>query len=346
MDVTGRRRRRGELIAEVLAGSWRAEPPATTVTSDELAQVAPLLVATGAAGLAWRTARPRPDLLPVAARLREAWLLEVGRERLREELVAGLAAAAEAKGIEVLVYKGWAVARHYPGPGLRPSDDIDVIVTAGDAPAVQAISTDLPRIVLDVHRSPPPGLGTVGALLTRAQRVTVDGATIAIPAPADHLQMAAWHMFKHGGWRPLWLCDIAAMLEAGPVGRPPTDEPYASYWSVATALAASMLEARNDRGVAPEWVRRILAVEWGRPGFRAYGPLAASLRTSAVRAVAELPGRFPNRLAAAVTLGLPIGAEPDRTAPYRLIARRLARRRPPGPRSDGPTDTSEEPGNT
>lgn len=329
MDLTGRQRHRGEVIANVLAGSWRADPPATAVSPEDLALVAPLLMATGAAGLAWRTAKLRADLLFIAEQLRLAWLLEVGRERLRDELVAALATAAEAKGIEVLIYKGWAAARHYPGPGLRPSGDIDVIVQPEDAPAAQEIAATVPRLVLDIHRSPPPGLGTARALIARSERVSIDGATIAVPAPADHVLMAAWHMFKHGAWRPLWLCDIAAMLEAAAGEAPPAVEPYDSYWSVAAGLAATMLAAQTEPRAAPEWVRRTLAEEWGSVRFRAHGPLAASFRASAVRAVAELPRRLPNRLAATVALGRPIRVRPDRTAPYRLVVRRSA-----GNRSD------------
>lgn len=317
-----RRRRRGEVIASVLAGSWRADPPATSVTTDDLARVAALLVATGAAGLAWRTTRTRTDLLPVAEQLRRAWLLEVGRERLRQELVAALAATAGAKGIEVMVYKGWAAARHYPGPGLRPSGDIDVIVQPEDVPAAHEIAAAVPRIVLDIHSAPPPGLGTAHALLARAERVTIDGATIAVPAPSDEVLMAAWHMFKHGAWRPLWLCDVATVLEAAPGEALPTDEPARSYWSAAAGLAATMLDARTQPQAAPEWVTRTVTEEWGWERFRAYGPLAASFRASGLKAVAELPGRLPNRLAAAVALGFPIEVQPDRTATYRVIARR------------------------
>lgn len=329
MDLTGGRRRRGAIIASVLAGSWRAEPTATEVSSEDLALVAPMLVATGAAGLAWRTAKLRADLLPVAEQLRQAWLLEVGRERHRDELLAALASAAEAKGIEVLIYKGWAAARHYPGPGLRPSGDIDVIVGPGDGPAAEEIAASSPRLVLDIHRSPPPGLGTARSLLARAERVRVDGATVAVPGLVDHVQMAAWHMFKHGAWRPLWLCDVAAMLEAGPNEKPPVDEPYASYWSVAAGLAATVLEARAQPSVAPPWARHTLLEEWGWERFRAHGPLTASFRASAVRAMRELPARLPNRLAAVVALGLPIGAQPDRTARYRLVAHRLRERSGP-----------------
>jgi hypothetical protein len=324
MDLTGRRRRRGEVIASVLAGSWRADPPATRVRPDDLAMVTPLLVATGAAGLAWRTTKLRADLVHIAEPLHRAWLLEVGRDRLRDEMVAALTAAAVAKGVEVMIYKGWAAARFYPEPGLRPSGDIDVIVEPDDARAAEEIAATVPGIALDIHRSPPPGVGTSRDLLARADQITVDGAAIAVPGPADHVLMSAWHMFKHGAWRPLWLCDIAVMLESSPDETLAADEPYASWWSVAAGLAATMLEARIEHVTAPEWVRLTLAAEWGSGRFRAYGPLAASMRASPLKAMTELPGRLPNRVATAVAQGLRIGAEPNRATRYRVIARRFA----------------------
>jgi len=333
MDLTGRRRRRGEVIASVLARSWRADPPATRVRPDDLARVTPLLVATGAAGLAWRTTKLRPDLLTIAEPLHRAWLLEVGRERLRDEMVAALAAAAAAKGVEVMIYKGWAAARFYPEPGLRPSGDIDVIVKPDDARAAEEIAATVPGIALDIHRSPPPGLGTSGELLARAAQITVDGAEIAVPATADHVLMSAWHMFKHGAWRPLWLCDIATMLEADPQEGRPVEEPYASYRSVAAGLAATALEARTEHLMAPDWVRQTVAEEWGSLRFRAYGPLATSLRTSPLTAVIELPGRLPNRLAATVALEITIRGQQDQAARYQLIGRRVRRTATEGVRS-------------
>ena len=258
----------------------------------------PLLVATGAAGLAWRTTKLRPDLVSAAEPLRQAWLLEVGRDALRDEMVAALAAAAEAKGIEVLIYKGWAAARSYPGPGLRPSGDIDVIVDPADVPGAQEIASTIPRLVLDIHATPPPGVGSVGALLARADRIPVDGATIAVPSAADHVLMTAWHMFKHGGWRPLWLCDVAAMLETAFDFATPVDEPFASYWSVAAGLSASMLGAHTEPRTAPEWVRRTVTEEWGSMRFRAIRPaacIAAHFAPASAGGVAwsraEPPGR-------------------------------------------------------
>lgn len=37
--------------------------------------------------------------------------------------------------------------------------------------------------------------------------------SIRVPAAEDHFRLVAIHLLSHGAWRPLWLCDIAAMLE-------------------------------------------------------------------------------------------------------------------------------------
>src|SRR5215212_4352464 len=49
------RNSKGELIAEALSGAWRNDsPPPLEISSDELERIAPLLLNSGAAALAWR----------------------------------------------------------------------------------------------------------------------------------------------------------------------------------------------------------------------------------------------------------------------------------------------------
>jgi len=44
---------RGKLIASALGGAWRASPPAFQLSETELEDIAPLLIASGAAALVW-----------------------------------------------------------------------------------------------------------------------------------------------------------------------------------------------------------------------------------------------------------------------------------------------------
>jgi hypothetical protein len=46
--------------------------------------------------------------------------------------------------------------------------------------------------------------------------VELNGAKIRILGAEDHLRLLCLHLLKHGAWRPLWLCDVAAALESRP----------------------------------------------------------------------------------------------------------------------------------
>jgi hypothetical protein len=37
---------------------------------------------------------------------------------------------------------------------------------------------------------------------------------VKVLSPEDHLSMLCVHFLGHGGWRPIWLCDIAAAMES------------------------------------------------------------------------------------------------------------------------------------
>jgi len=56
--------------------------------------------------------------------------------------------------------------------------------------------------------------GTADELHSRARQVSVSGHAFRVFAPEDHLRLLCLHFLKHGGWRPLWLCDVAALVEA------------------------------------------------------------------------------------------------------------------------------------
>src|ERR1051325_817385 len=47
------RTQRGSLVADVLSGSWKTNPSAPGQTDEELSEIAPLLLKSGAGALAW-----------------------------------------------------------------------------------------------------------------------------------------------------------------------------------------------------------------------------------------------------------------------------------------------------
>jgi hypothetical protein len=214
-----------QLVAKALAGAWRAVPPAFDLNEVELAVVTPLLLGSGAGSLGWWRVRGssfREN--ESAAQLQDAYRMHALLNRAHEERIARTLRAFRLLGIEPLLVKGRAIAACYPEPWLRPYGDLDLCVLPQQYQEARRIVADLPptdRTFIDLHH----GLdqlwfdGEVSAQETEAvfaRSVTCAiGDTIArVPSPTDHLRLLCLHFLKHGGWRPLWLCDIAAIVEA------------------------------------------------------------------------------------------------------------------------------------
>jgi hypothetical protein len=93
------------------------------------------------------------------------------------------------------------------------------------------------------------------------------------------------HLLKHGAWRPLWLCDVAAAMEsAAPnfdwelcLGR---DTIRASWILSAFGLAHRLLGARTDKSPSkmralpvPEWLVGHVLQQWSNPYARYQAPM-------------------------------------------------------------------------
>ena len=65
----------GLLVARVLEGAWRREPPSLDISPDELGRTASLLVGAGAGALAWNRVSRVPSLRdsPEAAILQDTY---------------------------------------------------------------------------------------------------------------------------------------------------------------------------------------------------------------------------------------------------------------------------------
>lgn len=335
----------GRVVAEILAGAWRENPPALVVGQEEIARVTSLLVEYGTAALAWHRISREAHLRegPSAAPLHEGYRL-IALEATRKEAALGaIAGLFGAAGLEPMLFKGWAVARHYPEPHLRPVGDFDICVPPGRyADAVALLSrhgiavpvrlrhgiTYLPgQFMLDCgaagfcHLDLHPNLdrfrlASLERLYARAPRTMFGGHTVRVPAAEDHLRLVAIHFLIHGGFRPLWLCDVGALLEAATedfrwdicLG----EDPRIAHWIACVfELARRLLGARLDHAPGngrvdrlPEWLERTVLNEWQVP---------FSTRTreqSIVRAAgrpwtlpAELKRRWANPIRATVTFG-------------------------------------------
>lgn len=344
----GRSAERGARVAAVLAGSWRASPPGLDVSAEDLIDVAPLLLQTGAAGLGWWKIRRSPFASSIAEELHDGYRLFVLQAALHEQRVAKAFAALRAAGVEAILGKGWAMARQYPDPGLRPYGDIDLYIRPEHHAAALEALEDPQREGIDLHR----GFAELDdrhpdELVARSRVESLRGVEVRVFGAEDHIRLLALHMLRHGVLRPLWLCDVALALESRPLdfdwGAFASGSRRRSAWvRSAFALAHALLGARLDgvrmpEGAArlPRWLVPAVLRQWSAfvPPHGSRAPMAASLRHPA----AFLRGlllRWPNPVEATVGVGGPFNGMPRlpfqigdcllRTAQF---ARRLAAER-------------------
>ena len=283
---------RGKLIARVLAGSWRAVPLKLQVSPSDLSAVITPLVRSGAGALVWWQLKHSPLPLPqqqwnCLKNIHRAYTL---KSAIRERELGEVLRFCERNQVEPILIKGWAIARHYADPRLRPTGDVDLHVPlerleelsikwSTNPPVDCAVDWDHTEISKfenpDFH-----------ALHERAISATIAGFQVKMPCLEDHLRILCVHALKHGAWRPLWMCDIAAALESrtgsfdwnrclGPDGKQ-------AKWIICTlALAGRLLHAdvqdtpaADELSKVPKWVFETVLRHWENcespvlPGFR------------------------------------------------------------------------------
>jgi hypothetical protein len=252
----------------------------------------------------------------------------------RERWLASVFTALESHRILAVTFKGWAIARLYGRPGLRPVGDVDLVIRpedVGHARTVLAgfeggnevdLQSDLSRYLPD--RSPE-------TLLTSAEIVEAGGGCIRVLGPADHLRLVCLHQLHHGSWRPLWLCDVAVLLEALP-----PDFSWAECLRgsrhlgegvlACVGLACEWLGARPTvappASVVPEWFRRAVRSAWDR-GFR---PSPERLQgISLTRLPGALRARWPDPLSSTLHLDAPFHRVPRLPIQVAELVRRSSR---------------------
>jgi hypothetical protein len=283
---------KGRLIAELLTGSWRAQPPSIDLDPDCIAEITSILLRTGTAPLVWRRLCQRsPGALPWARQLKQAHQMSILQDAIHEREIVEAFQFLRKAGVEPLLAKGWAVARIYPERGLRPYGDIDIYVR----PEQRRLAKDAlagPRAPLPIELADTwDGLDadhTIDELFARSQIVHFGGIDIRIFGPEDHLRLLCRHAMRHGIWRPLWLCDIAAIVEAV---QDDFDWDYFAFGDrirtesvfCALALSSAILKAKSPSPIAepaqqlPRWAIPAALKEWGAtehymltPGLQSY----------------------------------------------------------------------------
>jgi hypothetical protein len=145
-------------------------------------------------------------------------------------------------------------------------------------------------------------------------------------AAEDHLAFLCLHMLRHGAWRPLWLCDIAAELESRPdgfdwrlcLGGEPQSGWIASAMKLAHLLIGANVQATPmDRRVIrlPGWLVRAVLKQWENPDPRErmaldYRPPLIRTLASPASLAAEIRARWPNPIEATISVGGPLNELP------------------------------------
>src|SRR5260370_21223873 len=129
----------GRLVATSLEGSWRTSPPPEfQLSAEEFEEVTPLLYDSGAAALGWwRIRETELRETPSGELLHQAFRLLALQANIHQTKIQKLFRLMRDAGVESILLKGWAIARLYPQPALRPYGDFDLFVRPLDILAAQ-----------------------------------------------------------------------------------------------------------------------------------------------------------------------------------------------------------------
>jgi hypothetical protein len=317
----------GELIANALNSSWRATPSEPDLSAEQLCAIVQLLLKSGSGSLAWwRIRNSHLRTTSFATDLHQAYLFHNIRVSFYERYLTEAVKLLTEAGVTPILAKGWAVARYYPEPGLRPYGDLDFIVAPEQyeqaREALVAAGNEQP---VDLHCGPGHlSDRNFDQILARAERAMLDDVEILLPGPEDHARMLCLHLLNHGMWRPLWLCDIAAVLENVNssfdwdyfIG---TDRVRAQWIACTVRLAQSILGAEIG-GLPnlitslklPRWLRTVVFRQWSVPFSQHVSqldPMRIYLRQPA-GVLRALRARWPNPIEASAVVGFPLNNFP------------------------------------
>ncbi len=290
-------------LASTLRHSWRAAP--TPLAHLDPRIIEPAIVGGAGALLARRVdaATDLPDAQRLVLRdLVRHQTLEAAR--FEHGLEARLLALAEV-GIRPILVKGWSIARQYPAKGLRHYSDLDLVVTKGErARAGEVLSRfEHDRLAVDLHVGVPHVRGRdAAALSARLRPVALGAAEVVTLGDEDHLWLLALHALGHGAWRPVWLCDLALLIENVALD---WDYLFAGPSRDVATVKVALLLARDALGAdapapftderLPSWTLPALYASWNE-GARAYTPLTTLPAAGALWS--EARRRWPNPIRA------------------------------------------------
>ncbi len=334
----------GAIISRALRGSWRWRVESPAASAAELAAMAPFLLRSGAGGLLWSIAQPLLKAWAPPEEWRQAFRLHQLQAALHEHNITGLVSYLTNAGVQPLLTKGWSVARLYAEPALRPYGDIDLSVAAPQFSAAQAAleRADGEFGPIDLHCCVPelPDRSWE-SLWRRRQMIPLGSSFVPVLGPEDQLRHQCLHLLRHGAWRPLWLCDLAVLLEQLSPGFVwdycLSGKRRLTEWTLAAiGLAHRVFGSRtnerkiDERAERPSnWLTPVVLKQWGRGAIgdshsRDERPLLSYLRDPR-GIVKALASRWPNAIEASIKMGgSPRGCLPNCVYQFLATSNRLS----------------------
>ena len=278
---------KGNLVAEVLSGSWRnSDVPPLRMTEPELDAVTPLIYDSGTAALGWHRLKGTPLRNTSSAEvLHQAYRLQSLQSEIHEQGIQKVFRLFRQAKIDGVLAKGWATAGMYSERALRPYGDIDICVRPEHFKLAEEVLSD-PQASdcwVDLHQHfSEIDDRTIDQLFARSRTVKLGEELIRILGLEDQLALSCIHLLKHGAWRPLWLCDVGVVIESLPttfdwdicLGRNHT---RANWIICAIGLAKRLLRVDTGRLPAkfnteiPAWLIDNVLKQWDKP-FAIYQP--------------------------------------------------------------------------
>jgi hypothetical protein len=289
-----------------------------------------------AGALAWWKIR-NTDLKTSAPglELQEAYRFHAIRTLVREHAIKKVLNVLYSEGVEPILVKGWAVARLYPQPGLRPYGDIDLVVRPEQYSfAADVISSAIAAAEIGKEHYIDLHCGfedlddhSYDELYCRSTIANLDDVYVRVLSSEDQLRVLCIHLLHHAAFRPLWLCDVAALAE-----RCKSDFDWdkclgenrrrADWVACTIVLAHELLGAEiSDTPVAnrvlrlPTWLVPNVLKQWETPYSMSQRPVTHRAPMSTYLRnprglLKDLQLRWPNPIEATIYVGGPFNELP------------------------------------
>jgi hypothetical protein len=266
--------------------------------------------------------------------LQQAYRLLSLQSALDKKKIARVFRLLNAASVDAILVKGWAAARRYPDSAIRPYGDIDLLVLDYEKAARLLKSPELNDCAVDLHKRFIEISDRANEeLFSRSITLSLEGETIRLLADEDQLALSAIHLLKHGAWRPLWLCDVAAAIEHR--------SPHFAWelcfgrhkrkagWITATIVLANQLLDADIGSVPigsqvqqiPAWLKNNVLQQWATPFPLKQPPLSYSAPLAdylwrPIELLGAVRERWPNPILATVSLNGGFNAIPR--FPYQI----------------------------